>query len=140
MVARSTQKLLEIHNNCHRCFYSLFLHNFSTLFLLSLTPTQTISRTFVPAFLCTLSHTVTCTFICTLDRIYHCKEFLSVGFKCVNKELCQNGTIVTDGSGLFNVRTGSTQLAESSKCELDMDVCCWLPSLKEKNKTGNYFL
>jgi secreted trypsin-like serine protease len=47
------------------------------------------------------------------------------GYTCVPYYQCRNGTIITDGSGLIDIRNGFGALdAEDSKCPGFLDVCC----------------
>jgi len=50
------------------------------------------------------------------------KEF---GYECVPYYQCQNGTIITDGTGLIDIRGGFGSLTpEDSKCPGFLEVCC----------------
>merc|ERR1712025_503174 len=49
----------------------------------------------------------------------------SLGYECVPYYHCHNGTIITDGSGLIDIRNGFGVLTpEDSKCPGFLDVCC----------------
>merc|ERR1712025_430010 len=49
----------------------------------------------------------------------------SLGYECVPYYQCHNGTIITDGSGLIDIRNGFGVLTpEDSKCPGFLDVCC----------------
>merc|ERR1712142_1376878 len=49
----------------------------------------------------------------------------SLGYECVPYYQCHNGTIITDGAGLIDIRNGFGSLApEDSKCPGFLDVCC----------------
>merc|ERR1712025_819515 len=48
-----------------------------------------------------------------------------LGYECVPYYQCHNGTIITDGAGLIDIRNGFGSLApEDSKCPGFLDVCC----------------
>lgn len=55
-----------------------------------------------------------------------CKDYTkSEGYECVPYYLCANGTIITDGAGLIDIRNGFGALdAADSKCPGFLDVCC----------------
>ena len=47
------------------------------------------------------------------------------GYECVPYYQCSNGTIITDGTGLIDIRNGFGALTpEDSKCPGFLDVCC----------------
>merc|ERR1712018_1119556 len=47
------------------------------------------------------------------------------GYMCVPYYQCSNGTIITDGAGLIDIRNGFGALTpEDSKCPGFLDVCC----------------
>ena len=47
------------------------------------------------------------------------------GYECVPYYQCSNGTIITDGAGLIDIRNGFGALTpEDSKCPGFLDVCC----------------
>merc|ERR1712112_244551 len=49
----------------------------------------------------------------------------SLGYECVPYYQCHNGTIITDGAGLIDIRNGFGVLTpEDSKCPGFLDVCC----------------
>jgi len=48
------------------------------------------------------------------------------GYECVPYYNCKNGTIVTDGGGLFDIR-GNFLDPTTSKCESYLEVCCRHP-------------
>merc|ERR1711936_988987 len=49
----------------------------------------------------------------------------SQGYECVPYYQCNNGTIITDGEGLIDIRNGFGILSpEDSKCPGFLDVCC----------------
>merc|ERR1712013_350495 len=49
----------------------------------------------------------------------------SLGHECVPYYQCHNGTIITDGAGLIDIRNGFGSLTpEDSKCPGFLDVCC----------------
>jgi len=56
----------------------------------------------------------------------HCSDYTEqFGYECVPYYLCKNGTIITDGSGLIDIRSSFGSLsAEDSKCPGYLDVCC----------------
>merc|ERR1711890_143954 len=52
----------------------------------------------------------------------------SQGYECVPYYQCHNGTIITDGGGLIDIRNGFGILSpEDSKCPGFLDVCCLDP-------------
>ena len=55
-----------------------------------------------------------------------CAEYTpGFGYECVPYYQCANGTIITDGAGLIDIRGGFGNLApEESKCPGFLDVCC----------------
>ena len=55
-----------------------------------------------------------------------CAEYTDqFGYECVPYYQCHNGTIITDGAGLIDIRNGFGALnAEDSKCPGFLDVCC----------------
>jgi len=55
-----------------------------------------------------------------------CAEYTDqFGYECVPYYQCHNGTIITDGAGLIDVRNGFGALnIEDSKCPGFLDVCC----------------
>eukprot|EP00088_Acartia_fossae_P001389 TRINITY_DN1053_c0_g2_i4.p1 TRINITY_DN1053_c0_g2~~TRINITY_DN1053_c0_g2_i4.p1 ORF type:complete len:566 (-),score=227.91 TRINITY_DN1053_c0_g2_i4:210-1907(-) len=55
-----------------------------------------------------------------------CAEYTEqYGYMCVPYYQCHNGTIITDGAGLIDIRNGFGSLnPEDSKCEGFLDVCC----------------
>jgi len=60
----------------------------------------------------------------TFDR---CEDYTeSQGYECVPYYQCHNGTIITDGAGLIDIRNGFGLALnpEESKCEGFLDVCC----------------
>jgi len=58
-----------------------------------------------------------------IDTVFEtCGEYTEqFGYECVPYYQCENGTIITDGAGLINIRILSP---EESKCPGYMDVCC----------------
>merc|ERR1711989_283978 len=62
-----------------------------------------------------------------VDTIYeNCADYTeSLGYMCVPYYQCSNGTIITDGAGLIDIRNGFGALTpEDSKCPGFLDVCC----------------
>jgi len=55
-----------------------------------------------------------------------CAEYTEgFGYMCVPYYQCSNGTIITDGAGLIDIRNGFGALTpEDSKCPGFLDVCC----------------
>ena len=52
-----------------------------------------------------------------------------LGYSCVPYYQCSNGSIVTDGAGLIDIRNGFGALnPEASKCPGFLDVCCKVSS------------
>jgi len=56
----------------------------------------------------------------------NCAEYTEgFGYMCVPYYQCSNGTIITDGAGLIDIRNGFGALTpEDSKCPGFLDVCC----------------
>merc|ERR1712073_253080 len=56
----------------------------------------------------------------------NCADYTeSLGYECVPYYQCHNGTIITDGAGLIDIRNGFGSLTpEDSKCPGLLDVCC----------------
>merc|ERR1712112_228826 len=56
----------------------------------------------------------------------NCADYTeTLGYECVPYYQCHNGTIITDGAGLIDIRNGSGVLTpEDSKCPGFLDVCC----------------
>jgi len=56
----------------------------------------------------------------------NCADYTDLlGYECVPYYQCHNGTIITDGAGLIDIRNGFGALApEDSKCPGFLDVCC----------------
>jgi len=81
-----------------------------------------------------------------VDKVFEkCEDYASQGYECVPYYQCHNGTIITDGGGLIDVRNGFGILSpEDSKCEGFLDVCCQdpdfvpppVPELKFQPKCG----
>merc|ERR1712029_860226 len=62
-----------------------------------------------------------------VDTIYeNCADYTEeFGYMCVPYYQCSNGTIITDGAGLIDIRNGFGSLTpEDSKCPGFLDVCC----------------
>merc|ERR1712152_47194 len=59
----------------------------------------------------------------------NCADYTeSQGYECVPYYQCHNGTIITDGGGLIDIRNGFGILSpEDSKCPGFLDVCCLDP-------------
>jgi hypothetical protein len=65
-----------------------------------------------------------------VDNIFeNCADYTaSQGYECVPYYQCHNGTIITDGGGLIDIRNGFGILSpEDSKCPGFLDVCCLDP-------------
>merc|ERR1712107_692353 len=60
------------------------------------------------------------------DQFENCAEYTEqYGYECVPYYQCHNGTIITDGAGLIDIRGGFGELhPEDSKCPGFLDVCC----------------
>lgn len=61
------------------------------------------------------------------DNVFeNCADYTeSQGYECVPYYQCSNGTIITDGAGLIDIRNGFGVLSpEDSKCPGFLDVCC----------------
>jgi len=56
----------------------------------------------------------------------NCADYTEeLGYECVPYYQCQNGSIITDGAGLIDIRNGFGSLSpEDSKCPGFLDVCC----------------
>merc|ERR1712242_468935 len=56
----------------------------------------------------------------------NCADYTELlGYECVPYYQCHNGTIITDGAGLIDIRNGFGSLTpEDSKCPGLLDVCC----------------
>merc|ERR1712145_22768 len=62
-----------------------------------------------------------------VDNVFeNCADYTaSQGYECVPYYQCNNGTIITDGGGLIDIRNGFGILSpEDSKCPGFLDVCC----------------
>merc|ERR1712038_1581368 len=62
-----------------------------------------------------------------VDNVFeNCADYAaSQGYECVPYYQCNNGTIITDGEGLIDIRNGFGILSpEDSKCPGFLDVCC----------------
>ena len=62
-----------------------------------------------------------------VDNVFeNCADYTeSQGYECVPYYQCYNGTIITDGGGLIDIRNGFGILSpEDSKCPGFLDVCC----------------
>merc|ERR1711923_38957 len=62
-----------------------------------------------------------------VDTVHeNCADYTEqFGYMCVPYYQCHNGTIITDGAGLIDIRNGFGSLApEDSKCPGFLDVCC----------------
>merc|ERR1712033_151787 len=68
----------------------------------------------------------------TVDQVFqNCKDYESQGYDCVPYYQCHNGSIITDGGGLIDIRNGFGILSpEDSKCEGFLDVCCLDPDFQ----------
>ena len=65
-----------------------------------------------------------------VDNVFeNCADYTeSQGYECVPYYQCYNGTIITDGGGLIDIRNGFGILSpEDSKCPGFLDVCCQDP-------------
>jgi len=60
------------------------------------------------------------------NRFENCADYTEkFGFECVPYYQCANGSIITDGGGLIDIRNGFGALdAEDGKCPGFLDVCC----------------
>jgi secreted trypsin-like serine protease len=66
----------------------------------------------------------------TVDNVFeNCADYTaSQGYECVPYYQCHNGSIITDGGGLIDIRNGFGILSpEDSKCPGFLDVCCLDP-------------
>merc|ERR1712218_586079 len=65
-----------------------------------------------------------------VDNVFeNCADYTeSQGYECVPYYQCHNGTIITDGGGLIDIRNGFGILSpDDSKCPGFLDVCCLDP-------------
>merc|ERR1711902_466449 len=65
-----------------------------------------------------------------VDNVFeNCADYTeSQGYECVPYYQCHNGTIITDGGGLIDIRNGFGILSpEDCKCPGFLDVCCLDP-------------
>merc|ERR1711863_53003 len=65
-----------------------------------------------------------------VDNVFeNCADYTaSRGYECVPYYQCHNGSIITDGGGLIDIRNGFGILSpEESKCPGFLDVCCRNP-------------
>merc|ERR1711879_756945 len=65
-----------------------------------------------------------------IDNVFeNCADYTATqGYECVPYYQCHNGTIITDGGGLIDIRNGFGILSpEDSKCPGFLDVCCLDP-------------
>ena len=60
------------------------------------------------------------------NQFEHCADYTEkFGYECVPYYQCANGSIITDGAGLIDIRNGFGALnAEDGKCPGFLDVCC----------------
>lgn len=68
-----------------------------------------------------------------------CTYYFDAGYRCVPYYQCQNGTIVVDGGGLFDIRTGLANVVldkDKSKCQGDLEVCCLHPDFERPPTEG----
>jgi len=66
----------------------------------------------------------------SVDNVFeNCADYTATqGYECVPYYQCHNGTIITDGGGLIDIRNGFGILSpEDSKCPGFLDVCCLDP-------------
>ena len=65
-------------------------------------------------------------------RFEDCSDYTEqLGYECVPYYQCSNGTIITDGGGLIDIRNGFAALnPEESKCPGFLEVCCRDPDFK----------
>merc|ERR1712038_191831 len=76
-----------------------------------------------------------------VDNVFeNCADYTeSLGYECVPYYQCQNGTIITDGAGLIDIRNGFGSLSvEDSKCPGFLDVCCKDPDFVAPPKPKEY--
>merc|ERR1712115_348412 len=68
----------------------------------------------------------------TVDQVFQkCEDYADQGYDCVPYYQCHNGSIITDGGGLIDIRNGFGILSpEDSKCEGFLDVCCLDPDFE----------
>merc|ERR1712098_596044 len=68
----------------------------------------------------------------TVDQVFqNCEDYADQGYDCVPYYQCHNGSIITDGGGLIDIRNGFGILSpEDSKCEGFLDVCCLDPDFE----------
>jgi len=66
----------------------------------------------------------------SVDNVFeNCADYTATqGYECVPYYQCHNGSIITDGGGLIDIRNGFGILSpEDSKCPGFLDVCCQDP-------------
>merc|ERR1719373_1184033 len=65
-------------------------------------------------------------------RFEDCSDYTDqLGYECVPYYQCSNGTIITDGEGLIDIRNGFAALnPDESKCPGFLEVCCRDPDFK----------
>jgi len=69
----------------------------------------------------------------SVDNVFeNCADYTETqGYECVPYYQCDNGTIITDGGGLIDIRNGFGILSpEDSKCPGFLDVCCQDPDFE----------
>ena len=62
-----------------------------------------------------------------------CSFYSDAGYRCVPYYQCQNGEIVVDGAGLFDIRSGLGAVTldpSKSKCLGELEVCCLHPDFE----------
>ena len=62
-----------------------------------------------------------------------CSHYFDAGYRCVPYYTCQNGEVVVDGAGLFDIRSGLAEVVldpSKSKCPGDLEVCCLHPDFE----------
>jgi len=63
-----------------------------------------------------------------------CSHYFDAGYRCVPYYQCQNGEVVVDGAGLFDIRIGLADVVldpSKSKCPGDLEVCCLHPDFEK---------
>jgi len=57
------------------------------------------------------------------SKFQSCTGYQEYGFECVPYYQCEDGFIITDGAGLFDIRSALLD-PTTSKCQSDLEVCC----------------
>ena len=71
-----------------------------------------------------------------------CEDYTEeFGYSCVPYYQCSNGSIITDGAGLIDIRNGfGPSSAEDSRCDGFLAICCKDPDFKQAKTTQNVLI